>query len=140
MSELTSHVPIKQGSDRNFGLVLGAAFIVIGGLPMLHGGAPRLWAFAIAPLLILPALFFPSVLKPLNRLWFELGLLLGRIVAPIVMLILFLVVFTPLGLIMRLFGKDPLKRKYDPRASTYWIRRGSGEGETPPMGSMKNQF
>lgn len=129
-----------MGSDRNFGLVLGAAFVVVALLPLVHGGAMRPWAFIPAALLAIPAIVYPKILAPLNKLWFQLGLLLGRVVAPIMMFLMYIIVFTPFALVMRLFGKDPLRRKYDPSARTYWIERGEGPGKTPPMGSMKNQF
>jgi hypothetical protein len=74
------------------------------------------------------------MLAPLNRLWFRFGLLLGKIVTPIVMLLVFVLTVVPTGIVMRLLGKDPLRRKFDKSASSYWVSR-----DAPP-GPMRNQF
>jgi len=85
----------------------------------------------------LVALVKPALLSGLNRLWMKLGLLLGKVVSPIALGILFYAVITPIGLIIRLTGKDPLRLKFDPDAESYWIPR---EPPGPPPGSMNNQF
>lgn len=136
---------VKMGSERGFGIVFAVVFAVIGlwptfklrTLPHVTLAETRLWAIAVAALFLTAGLLAPAVLKPLNRLWFKFGLLLGRIMNPIIMGVLFYGVFTPFGLVMRLFGKDPLRLKHDRAASSYWIRR------TPPGPtgeSMRNQF
>jgi hypothetical protein len=139
VSEYASHGAVAVGSERSFGVVMAIAFAVVACLPLLHDGAVRIWALWVAGAFLAAGLFVPVILKPLNWLWFKLGLLLGMIVAPVVMLALFLIAFTPMALILRLMGKDPMRRKFDPKARSYWINRG-GEGGAPPMGSMRNQF
>ena len=134
--ETQTHSNIDVGSDRGFGFVFAAVFAVISLWPLTGGGGVRIWAIAIAALFVATALVRPEILRPLNRLWFRFGLLLGHIVSPIVMAVIFFVAVTPTALIMRAFGKDLLRLKFDPDAESYWIRRADDE----PMGSMKDQF
>ncbi len=134
--EAQPHNSIDAGSDRGFGFVFAAVFAVISLWPLTGGGGVRIWALAIAALFLAAALAQPTILRPLNRLWFRFGLLLGRIISPIVMAVVFCVAITPTALIMRAFGKDLLRLKFDPDAESYWIRRADDD----PMGSMKDQF
>jgi len=134
MSERVSHIEIKSGSERGFGIVFALVFAVIGLYPLWGGGEVRIWALVISLLFLVPALFVPRILAVPNRLWFRFGLFLGAIVAPIVMALLYLAMVTPTGLIMRLLGKDLLNQKIDKEASSYWIERDE------PVRSMKNQF
>ncbi len=134
--EAQTHSSIDAGSDRGFGFVFAAVFAVISLWPLTGGGGVRIWAIAIAALFLAAALVRPHILRPLNRLWFWFGLLLGRIVSPIVMAVVFSVAITPTALIMRAFGQDLLRLKFDPAAKSYWIRRADDD----PMGSMKDQF
>lgn len=104
---------------------------------MLHGHALRLWALILAGVFLLLSLLLPASLAPLNRLWTKFGMLLHHIVSPLALGILFFLVVTPIALIMRIFGKDPLRLRLDRSASSYWIER------TPPgpaADSLKNQF
>jgi Saxitoxin biosynthesis operon protein SxtJ len=117
---------VAGSSNRSFGLVFSVVFAIIALLPLFHGGAIRLWSLGVAAAFAVLAFAAPQVLAPLNRLWFKLGLLLHTIVNPIVLGIMFYVVVTPTGLIMRLLGKDLLRLKRDPAAASYWIER------TPP--------
>jgi Saxitoxin biosynthesis operon protein SxtJ len=112
-------------SDRNFGTVFTLFFTLIGLWPLRHHQPIRMWALPVAAAFLVLTLARPQVLHPLNRAWLGLGLLLGRIVNPIVIGILFFVVFTPAGLIARALGKDFLKLKRSNDAS-YWVPR------TPP--------
>ena len=130
---------VDMGSERGFGLVFALVFTVIGFWPTIFGdGGLHLWSLAVAALFLIVALAKPAILRPLNVAWFKLGMLLGRVVAPIAMLLVFLIAVTPTGLIMRLFGKDPLRLKPSVRnQDSYWIDRSS---EAAKMGSMKNQF
>ena len=134
--EAQTHSSIDVGSERGFGFVFAAVFAVISLWPLTGGGAVRLWALAIAALFLAAALARPTILRPLKRVWFRFGLLLGRIVSPIVMAVVFCVAITPTALIVRAFGKDLLRLKFDPDAESYWIRRADDD----PMGSMKDQF
>ena len=124
LADLTAHASgPERGSDRAFGLVFTILFLVIGAWPLMRDGHPRLWAFAIAALFLLAALLVPTVLAPLNRLWMAFGLLLGRIISPIMLLLVYVVAVVPTGLIMRLRGKDPLNRGFDRAAPSYWVHR-----------------
>ena len=136
MSEAKSHFEIQRGSERSFGVVFTVVFLLIAVVPFVTSGKTHYWALIIAAAFGVVTVVAPRILKPLNILWFKFGMLLGAIIAPLVMIIVFFVVVTPIGLLMRLFGKDPLRLK---RAATdtYWIKR-----ETNPENpsSMKNQF
>ena len=134
--ETQTHSSIDVGSERGFGFVFAFVFALISLWPLTDGGTLRIWALAVAALFLVAALARPNILRPLNRLWFRFGLLLGRIVSPIVMAVVFLVAITPTALIMRAFGKDLLRLKFDKDAESYWIRR----ADDGPMGSMKDQF
>lgn len=121
--DLTRNQHIEGSSDRVFGLVFAGVFIAIAGWPLFRGESPRWWAAGAAALFALVALAKPALLAGLNRLWIKLGVLLGKVVSPIALGVLFYGVFTPLGVVMRLTGKDPLRLKRDPAAASYWIPR-----------------
>ncbi len=127
---------IKGGSNRSFGIVFCVVFVIVGLWPLMSGEAPRWWSLAIAAVFLLLAFVAPAVLAPLNRLWTKLGLLLSKIVNPVIMAILFFIVMTPIGLMLRLAGKDPLRLK-DSNASSYWIVR---DPPGPKPETMKDQF
>jgi hypothetical protein len=129
--------PVHGGSDRSFGLVFTAVFLLVGLAPLLHGRGPRYWALSIGVAFLAVALVRPALLGPLNRLWTRFGLLLHGIVNPIVMGLLFFLVLTPFGIGLRLLGKDPLRRHFDRTAGSYWIRR---TPPGPPPGTMTQQF
>ncbi|HYB10420.1 MAG TPA: SxtJ family membrane protein [Alphaproteobacteria bacterium] len=128
---------VKGSSNRSFGLVFGAFFLVVGLGPMLSGRQPRIWSLGLAVLIVLVSLLTPRLLAPFNRLWLKAGLLLSKVVTPVAMGLLFVTTIVPMGLAMRLGGKDPLRRRFDPNAKTYWIQR---MPPGPPPESMKNQF
>ena len=96
-----------------------------------------MWSLIGSVVFFALALFFPIALKPFNIAWFKFGMLLGAIIQPIVMALIFYLVVTPTGIIMRVFGKDLLNKKLDAEQQSYWIER---DQESHPMGSMKNQF
>jgi len=128
---------IHASSNRAFGLVFAAAFAVIGLLPVLFSHGALLWALVVSLVFLVSALVIPSVLAPLNRLWLTIGLLLHRLVSPVVLGIIFFGVVTPTGLLMRALGKDPLRLKLEPRATTYWIDR---QPPGPAPESLRDQF
>jgi predicted ABC-type exoprotein transport system permease subunit len=128
---------VKAGSNRSFGIVFCAVFAVIGLLPLLGGGSPRIWALAVGIVFLAVALLFPGWLAPLNRQWTRFGLLLSRFTAPIVMAFVFFTTVTPIAIVMRLLKKDPLRLHLDAGMDSYWIVR-SPSG--PKRGTMKNQF
>lgn len=113
----------EGSSDRAFGLVFAAVFLLIAVFPLLFGGALRLWSLFVCLGFGAVALLQPRLLSPLNRLWMRLGLFLHRIVSPVVLGIMFFGVVTPMGMLMRLFGKDPLRLRVDAQADSYWIER-----------------
>src|SRR5437879_3034001 len=122
---------VDGSSDRSFGLVFAAVLVVIAGWPLLHAQAPRWWAFGIAAALAVIAAAKPALLAGANRLWIRLGVLLGNVVGPIAVSVLFYTIVTPLGLVMRLTGKDPLRLNLDPGADSYWIPRKKHDARFP---------
>ena len=128
---------VRGSSDRSFGMVFAVVFALIGLLPLAFGGALRLWALLVAAAFLGIALAVPSLLAPLNRLWLRFGLLLHRIVSPLILGIMFFLVVTPMGLLMRALGKDPLRLRFDRHAASYWIDR---VPPGPEPESLKDQF
>jgi hypothetical protein len=128
---------VRSSSDRTFGVVFTLFFLLVGLKPLMSHHDPRAWALALAGAFLLVSVARPRLLAPLNRLWLKLGLLLHRAINPIVMGMLFFAMVTPLGLILRFLGKDPLRLRPDPDAKGYWIER-TPPGPAPE--SMKNQF
>ena len=137
MSELTGNTEVKMGSERSFGIVFAIVFLLIALFPLLGDGGVRLWSAGVAAVFGGLAFLAPELLAPLNTLWFKFGMLLSKIMSPIVMGILFFVTVTPTGLIMRARGKDLLRQKLDPDAETYWIEV---DPEKAALTSMKKQF
>ncbi|HTA99052.1 MAG TPA: SxtJ family membrane protein [Bradyrhizobium sp.] len=128
---------IVAGSDRSFGLVMAAAFAAVSLLNAWHSGRLWPWTGGLAALLLAAGLFRPAVLHPLNLIWLRFGLLLNRVVSPIVMALLFYGTVLPTGLVMRMFGKDPLRLKRQPDADSYWIVR---QPPGPSPETMRDQF
>ena len=135
--DLSREQQVEGSSDRNFGLVFAAVFLLVGGLPLLHGGSVRWWAFVISVIFGGIALVRPRLLAGLNRLWTRLGVLLSKVISPIALGVLYYAALTPVGILMRLTGKDPLRLKRDAGADSYWIAR---QPPGPPPDSMTNQF
>ena len=125
------------GSERSFGTVMAVVFALVAAFNWYYGGQAWPWLGVVAALFAAGALIYPVVLKPLNWIWFKFGLLLHAIISPIIMCLLFYVAVWPTGLIMRAFGKDPLRLKREPESSTYWISR---EPRGPKPETMKDQF
>ena len=135
--EHRDHHEAKPGSERSFGLVLSVAFTIIGTVPLVRGGELRIWSLLLAAAFLGPALVAPRILRPLNIIWFRFGMLLGRLIAPVVSSLLYFFAVTPTALMMRMMRKDILSLKFDRNAESYWVKRTKTEN---PMGSMKNQF
>ena len=125
---------MKRSSEKSFGILFFIVFAIIGLYPLLSFNFVRVWALVIALIFLFLGLSKPSVLKPLNTAWIKLGEILGKIIAPIVMLLVFFIVITPIGLMLRLFGKDILGLKFSEKVKTYWITRDKN------IGPMKRQF
>jgi hypothetical protein len=128
---------VSGGSDRSFGIVMTAAFAVMSLLNWWHDGHSWRWTGGIAVLFFAAALLYPAVLKPLNQLWLKFGLLLHKVVNPIVMAFVFFGAVLPTGLVVRGLGKDLLRLKRQPDADSYWIER---RPPGPAPKSMKDQF
>ena len=135
--DLSRDQRVEGSSDRVFGLVFAGVFLFVAAWPLLDGAAPRRWALGASAVFGLAALLKPALLAGLNRLWIRLGVLLGKVVSPIALGVLFYGVLTPIGVLMRLAGKDSLRLKRDSKASSYWLPR---EPPGPPPDSMSNQF
>lgn len=128
---------VKHSSDRGFGLVFAVVFMVLGVGPAMKGLPLRLWALALAVLLLIAALLYPRLLAPLNRVWARIGVLLGHVVSPVALAVLFYLVVVPTGLAMRVLGRAKMRSRFDRQTNSYWLpRRPPG----PPPDSMTNQF
>ena len=125
---------IKIGSNRNFGLVFFFVFLIVCLWPLLNGGPFRIWSIVIAIIFLILGLVNSKLLTPLNKLWFKFGLFLGTIVSPFVMGIIFFLVITPIGFVMKIIGKDLLNIKHDNKKKSYWINRDKTKS------TMKQQF
>jgi len=128
---------IVAGSDRSFGLVMAGAFSVVTALNAWHAGRIWPWTAGVAAAFLVAALMRPALLNPLNRLWLKFGLLLHRIVNPVIMALVFYGTVLPTGLVLRAMGKDLLRLRREPEADSYWIVR-TPPGPAPE--TMKDQF
>lgn len=109
---------------RSFGLIVGGIFGIIGIWPaVVHGLGPRLWAVIAGSILILPAVIWPTVLGPVFRLWMKVGHALGWFNTRVILTLGFFLMITPLGLIMRAFGKDPMNRRFDTASESYRVAK-----------------
>jgi len=124
---------IKLSSNRSFGIVFFSVFLLISIYPLLNDGNIRFWSLIIALIFLILAILNSKILTPLNKIWFKFGLFLGKVISPIVMIIIFFFVVTPIGFIMRILGKDILNLKKNNNKS-YWIEK------SEPKSNMKNQF
>ena len=124
---------VKIGSNRSFGIVFFAVFLIIAIYPLINSGELRLWSLIISIVFLVLGLVNSKILNPLNKFWFKFGIFLGKIISPFVMGIIFFLVVTPIGLLMRLLNKDLLNLKFN-NSHSYWIEK------TEPRSKMKNQF
>ena len=125
---------IKINSNRSFGIVFFFVFVIVSLWPLINENSLRVWSIFVAIIFLILGLMNSKLLTPLNILWFKFGKLLGFIIAPIVMGIVFFVVITPTGLILKIIGKDLLNNKYNNKIKSYWINRGKLKS------TMKQQF
>ena len=124
----------KRGSNRSFGLLFFLVFVIISFWPLLNEGPVRIWSIVIAIIFLFLGLLSSKLLTPLNILWYKFGSFLGSIVAPIIMGIIFYLVVTPTGLIMKIRNKNLLNMKFDNKKKSYWINRSKNKT------TMKQQF
>lgn len=128
---------IEGSSDRTFGLLFAAIFAILALWPLLHGAQIRVWALVLAAVFLVLALAWPRALSRLNRGWMRFGLLLNRIVSPVAIGVVYYLTLVPMGLVMRAFGKRPLRLGFDRAATSYWITR---EPPGPDPKTMIDQF
>ena len=124
---------IKISSNRSFGIVFFIVFLLISIYPLLNDDHPRIWSLTISIVFLILGLLNSKILFPLNKIWFKFGILLGKIISPLIMGLIFFVVVTPIGLLMRLFNKDLINLKFN-KSKSYWIEK------SEPKSKMKNQF
>jgi hypothetical protein len=141
--DMSSEAPISygrnvvMGSERSFGIVFACVFALIGFVPRMLGHGWRPWALIVAAIFLAVVLVYPRLLKPLNFVWFKLGLALHHIVNPVIMALIFFGAVLPTAFMVRLFGKDLLRLRRDPAATSYWIER---DPPGPVAVSMTRQF
>ena len=123
----------NKSTNKSFGIVFFIVFFLIGIYPLFNEHNIRIWSILTSLVFLILGLLNSKILTPLNKLWFKFGLLLGKIISPLIMGIIFFLVVTPIGLFMRMLGKDLLNLKKNSNNS-YWIEK------TDPKGKMKNQF
>ena len=124
---------IKVSSNKSFGIVFFIVFLIIALYPMIKDGDIRLWSLILSLIFLILGLINSIILTPLNRLWFKFGIFLGKIISPIILGIIFFLVVTPTGFLLRLFGKDVINLKYN-NNNSYWIKKNG------PKSKMKDQF
>ena len=124
----------SQSSNRSFGLLFFAVFLILGLWPLKNGENLNIYFITASVIFLLLGLINSKFLSPLNKFWIKLGEILGIIIAPIVMALVYFVILTPVSLIVRIFGKDLLGLKFLKEKETYWIKRKKN------LGSMNRQF
>ena len=134
MSEHKQNIQVERGSEKSFGLIFAVVFFIVGLYPLVNNKDILLWPLITALTFFMLGYMAPKVLTVPNKLWFKLGLALGAVVAPVVMALVYFTTVVPIGLIMRLMGKDMLQQKLNKNAKSYWINRDQ------PMRPMKDQF
>tara|TARA_B100000989_G_C19264808_1_gene353678 strand:+ start:203 stop:595 length:393 start_codon:yes stop_codon:yes gene_type:complete len=125
---------IKIGSNKSFGIVFFVVFLIIGLYPLIYNNNPKIWSLIISAIFLFLGLINSKLLTPLNKAWFIFGIFLGKIVSPFIMGIIFFLVVTPIGFIMKILGKDLLQLKFNKNVQTYWIEKSDQKSK------MKNQF
>tara|TARA_B100000242_G_scaffold72519_1_gene46273 strand:- start:1011 stop:1397 length:387 start_codon:yes stop_codon:yes gene_type:complete len=124
---------LKVSSNKSFGIVFFIFFLLVSLYPLLKNENIRIWSLIIALIFLVLGLFNSKILSPLNQLWFKFGLILGKIVSPVIMGIIFFGVVTPIGVLMKILNKDLLSLKFN-KEKSYWIEKNSIKSK------MKNQF
>ena len=124
---------VKIGSNKSFGIVFSVVFFIIAIFPILNNDNIRVWSLVISLIFLVLGLINSKLLSPLNKIWFKFGLILSKVVSPVIMGIIFFLVVTPIGILMRILKKDLLNLKYNNK-NTYWIKKKESES------TMKNQF
>jgi len=124
---------IKIGSNKSFGIVFFIFFLLVSIYPLVNDENIRVWSLILSIIFLILGISNSKILTPMNKLWFKLGIFLGKIISPLIMGLIFFFVVTPIGLFMKLLKKDLLNLKFNGKPS-YWIEK------TEPKSKMKNQF
>jgi hypothetical protein len=124
-------------SNRSFGWTFTVVFVMAGGYGLWKGGGAASWLLALAALTAVLTLVREAWLTPLNRAWMKLGELMGRVVSPVVLAVIFFGVFTPVGVVMRLCGRDAMATRFDPGLKSYWLQR---DPPGPADDSYRNMY
>ena len=124
---------VKIGSNKSFGIVFFIVFLLIALYPLIHQESIRFWSIVISFVFLILSFINSSALTPLNKLWFKFGIILGKIISPLVMGLIFFIVVTPIGLLMKILKKDLLNLKFN-KDPSYWVEK------TETKSKMKNQF
>ena len=124
----------KKSSNKSFGILFFVVFLGLGIWPLTNDNNPNIYLIIISIIFLILGLLNSKLLSPLNSLWIKFGELLGKIIAPVVMAIIYFFILTPISLMVRLFGKDLLGLKFSKQLKTYWIKR------KKDLGSMDKQF
>ena len=124
---------IKIGSNRNFGIIFFIIFLIISLWPLLNGNGVRIWAVSVSLIFLILGVLNSKILTPLNKIWFKFGILLGNFVAPVIMGVIYFLIVTPTGILVRFFNKDLLYLKKNNK-NTYWIEKNDKNN------NMRNQF
>ena len=124
---------VKIGSNKSFGIVFSIIFFIIAIFPILSNDNIRVWSLVISLIFLVLGLINSKLLSPLNKIWFKFGLILSKVVSPVIMGIIFFLVVTPIGILIKILKKDLLNLKYNNK-NTYWIEKKDSES------TMKNQF
>ena len=124
----------SQNSNRSFGLLFFIVFIVVGLWPTIKGEEANIYLILISLFFLIFGLINSKILSPFNKAWVKFGEILGLIIVPIIMALVYFIILTPISLILRMFGKDLLGLKFMKKQDTYWIKR------VKKLGTMKKQF
>ena len=123
----------EKSSNRSFGIIFFIVFLLISFWPIMDGQALRVWSLVVSLIFLILGILNSKILTPINLAWIKLGEILGRFIAPIIMAVIYFLIVTPIGLFMRIIGKDSLNIKFS-QNSSYWIKR------EKKLGPMKRQF
>lgn len=134
MNENISHSQVSMGSEKAFGFVFACVFLLAGLYPLLGSREPFWILLTIALCLVLVSILKPGLLRLPNTLWFKFGMMLGSIISPMIMFLIYALTVVPIGLVLRLLRKDPMNRRFDEETPSYWVDRDT------PAGTMKDQF
>ena len=124
----------KKSSNKSFGILFFVVFLGLGLWPLTNDNSPNIYLIIISIIFLILGLLNSKLLSPLNSFWIKFGELLGKMIAPVVMVIIYFLILTPISLMVRLFGKDLLGLKFSKQLKTYWMKR------KKDLGSMDKQF